>query len=800
VRLRLLALLTATCLVVAGAYATPAIAADETITISGTVLGDDGAGLGGVAVNASVEGDGPASDDFETSTTTDSSGHYVVTVPRSSRSYELNFDKDRWLPRGWSANGKRGKDLTDVNVQLVRYGSIRGAITSPKGSVEDVDVNLVRQQAGENDSVDTGVDGTYRFDRVAPGRYVVQFDGEDFYRTYGPDDGRDVEYVDVEPGQDVVLRTVGPRPTSGTPTGTIVADLTGTRRQYPEVTAISLDQKTARAEQLYLGIGEPMVATLDGLPPGQYKIALGGRTTWYGGLSWASAAPVTVVAGQTTTISAQPGREMWATGRLVTVAGDPVHGLDVELLRSDSPGEVIADLSAESGYFSIEDLPVADYYIRVTDPTGEYASKIFDLPPEPDSDDEYRLEGRTPIGPAYPGPISGSASVTYTGYRSPGDVCFVPTSGRRGDEMMCGEFDWETQQYDVEGIKPGDYKVRGGGDARATVGLTWLGGRTFASATTVTMAPGEHKELAVPGQPDAGTVVGTVVGGRDVPMPSISVLAYAADDPDVIIASAASSYGRWMLESLPARPYKLRLVDPTARYGSTWFGGSSFATATAVTPRLADTMQLADVTLTPRFGALAPPVVSGGGYVGDVLTATPGFWTSRGVAVTYQWLRDGTPVAGADSPTYRLTGADLRHRLSMRVEARTAGGDRATTTSHPTYSVTTRPTPQADAPGTPRPPQTSPRARPTVKTTVKRLGGGKVRLTVRYSGRGATPTGRVSVRRGSTTAMGWRQLRNGRFSITLKRQPRKAVRYTVRYSGSGAFLPDVRQTARVRVR
>jgi hypothetical protein len=797
VRLRLLALLTATCLVVAGAYAAPAIAADETITISGTVLGDDGAGLGGVAVRTTLD-----SDDFETTTTTDSSGHYMVTVPlRAYREYEFEFTKERWIPRLWSAVGTQGKDLTDVNVQMVRYGTIRGAITSPAGSVKDVDVDLFKQEVGKDAAVVTDASGGYRFEQVVPGRYQVYVHGKGFDQSYGPDDNHEAEHVEVEPGQDVVLRTVGPRPPrTKTPTGTIVADLTGTRRQYPEVTAISLDRTMARSDQLHSGIGFPMVATLGELPPGQYKVALSGRTTWYGGLSWASATPVTVVAGQTTTISAQPGREMWATGAIVNAAGDPLHGIDVELLRSDSPGEVIADLHADGGYFYTEDLPVADYFIRVSDPTGEYASKIFDLPPEPDSDDEYRLEGRTPIGPVYPGPISGSASVTYTGYRSPGDVCFVPTSGRRGDEMMCGEFDWETQQYDVEGIKPGDYKVRGGGDARETVGLTWLGGRTFASATTVTMAPGEHKELAVPGRPDAGTVVGTVVGDRDVPMASITVLAYAADNPDEIIASAASSYGRWMLESLPARPYKLRLVDPTGRYGSTWFGGSSFATATAVTPRLADTMQLADVTLTPRFGALAPPVVSGDGYVGDVLTATPGFWTSRGVAVTYQWLRDGTPVAGADSPTYRLTGADLRHRLSMRVEARTAGGDRATTTSHPTYLVTTRPTPQADAPGTPRPPQTSPRARTTVKTTVKRLGGGKVRLTGRYSGRGATPTGRVSVRRGSTTVMAWRQLRNGRFSITLKRQPRKAVRYTVRYSGSGAFLPDVRQTARVRVR
>jgi hypothetical protein len=83
---------------------------------------------------------------------------------------------------------------------------------------------------------------------------------------------------------------------------------------------------------------------------------------------------------------------------------------------------------------------------------------------------------------------------------------------------------------------------------------------------------------------------------------------------------------------------------------------------------------------------------------------------------------------------------------------------------------------------------------------VRRLGNGKVRLSVMYMGRNITPTGRVTVRRGAKTVSSWRQLTNGRFAVTLRHQPKGQVRYTVRYSGSDAFVPDVRQTARVRVR
>lgn len=802
--------MTAACLVLAGLSAGAAVAADPTITISGTVLDDDGAGLGGVDVTASLD-----SDDFETATTTDADGRYEVTVPlRGNRDYGLHFSKDGgWIPRSWGASGRHGTDLTDVNVQMVQHGSIRGAITSPTGSVENVAVELRAEQLGEGDLVETDADGTYRFDDVPPGHYWINFRStEKFDRTsYGPDGSNQIEFVDIDSGQDVVLRTVGPR-VPASPSGTIVADLTGTRRSYPEVTAVRVDGGASGSDQLY---SDDKVATIDHLLPGQYKIALAGSTTWFGGLSLASATPVTVVAGKTTTITAQPGREAWVWGTIVNAAGDRLDGLNVEILRPDSPGEVIGDLVTSGGGFYSEDLPVADYYVRVTDPTGAYVTQTFHLPPDPESDDTYVLQRATPLGPAYPGPATASASGTYFGYNGPSPVCFVPTNGRRGDEMACGHFDGDALRYDIAGIKPGDYKVRSGGDADETSGLTWLGGRSYATATTVTFAAGEHKDLDVPGSPDNGHLIGNFTSRPGVPLPNVTVLAYAADNSDEIIASdtgGRASYGAgsgyWSMYYLPARPYKLKFVDPTGRYESTWFGGSSFATATAVTPRLADTIRLPDVTLEPRFGVLAPTIVSGDGYVGDRLSATTGFWTVPDMTFTYQWLRDGSPVAGADTSTYQVTDADLGQRLSVRVEGRDGSGNRATTTSYPTYRVTHRPGSEPSPPAAAEPQEgggvaadpPASRVRPRVTTSVKRLGGGKVRLTVRYSGKGATPTGRVSVRRGGKTLVSWRRLKDGRLSVVLRHQPKGITRYTVRYSGSSVFLPDVRRSARVRVR
>ena len=63
------------------------------------------------------------------------------------------------------------------------------------------------------------------------------------------------------------------------------------------------------------------------------------------------------------------------------------------------------------------------------------------------------------------------------------------------------------------------------------------------------------------------------------------------------------------------------------------------------------------------------PTVTGTHAVGSVLTANPGTWTTTPDAFTYQWLRNGVPINGATRSTYRVTGADAGHVLSVSVTA-----------------------------------------------------------------------------------------------------------------------------------
>jgi len=81
-----------------------------------------------------------------------------------------------------------------------------------------------------------------------------------------------------------------------------------------------------------------------------------------------------------------------------------------------------------------------------------------------------------------------------------------------------------------------------------------------------------------------------------------------------------------------------------------------------------------DLTLTPT------PTIAGAFRVGSTLMANPSAWDS-GVTLTYQWLRNGSPVASATARTYKLTSADLWTNIAVQVTGTKTGFNAAVRTS-----------------------------------------------------------------------------------------------------------------------
>jgi len=67
------------------------------------------------------------------------------------------------------------------------------------------------------------------------------------------------------------------------------------------------------------------------------------------------------------------------------------------------------------------------------------------------------------------------------------------------------------------------------------------------------------------------------------------------------------------------------------------------------------------------------PKITGSGLVGQDLTVDPGVWLPGGTQTSVQWQRDGKPIGGATSSTYRVTKDDLRHKLSAALTTQLKG-------------------------------------------------------------------------------------------------------------------------------
>ncbi len=74
------------------------------------------------------------------------------------------------------------------------------------------------------------------------------------------------------------------------------------------------------------------------------------------------------------------------------------------------------------------------------------------------------------------------------------------------------------------------------------------------------------------------------------------------------------------------------------------------------------------------------PKVSGQFIAGKRLTAGSDLW-DEGVRLSYQWLRNGSPIAQATTSTYTLTGIDAQAQISVAVTGLATGGVTRTKTS-----------------------------------------------------------------------------------------------------------------------
>jgi hypothetical protein len=91
---------------------------------------------------------------------------------------------------------------------------------------------------------------------------------------------------------------------------------------------------------------------------------------------------------------------------------------------------------------------------------------------------------------------------------------------------------------------------------------------------------------------------------------------------------------------------------------------------------------------TKAFSKVYKPTVSGKAQVGKTLKAKVKASKPAATSRTWQWLRNGVPIAGATHSSYKITGSDNRAKITATVTIVRAGYTTITKASKATKAVT----------------------------------------------------------------------------------------------------------------
>ncbi|CAM3412822.1 Ig-like domain repeat protein [Nocardioides dubius] len=165
--------------------------------------------------------------------------------------------------------------------------------------------------------------------------------------------------------------------------------------------------------------------------------------------------------------------------------------------------------------------------------------------------------------------------------------------------------------------------------------------------------------------------------------------------------------------------------------------------------------------------------VTGTAKQGSVLTGTPGTFSGE-PTISYEWLANGAPIAGATGTTLTLTSAHVGKKIAFRTVA-TADDEVQTSDSPATATVAAL----AVASKTTI-------AKPKVKKKT-------VAITVKVTRSGGTPTGKVkiTVKRGSKTVYNKSvTLKKGVAKITIKKLKKGKHKVSASYAGDSRSKPS----------
>ncbi|KJL25785.1 Cna protein B-type domain protein [Microbacterium azadirachtae] len=330
---------------------------------------------------------------------------------------------------------------------------------------------------------------------------------------------------------------------------------------------------------------------IDGLQPGAHRVhflTLGTSYIseyWNNATSYFQAAVVYVQDGVVATgIDAALSSGGTISGVVTREDGTPVVGEPVSAAASGLGGGFSSAITDSSGAYTIQGLPADSYVVNFSTTwdglVGEYWNDAAD----------YFSATRVPV--AAGGAVTGIDAVLTAGGSVQGVVTkasdgsvvangWVAVLDANGNSVAQGVLSPDGT-YRIEGIRPGDYKVKFSSNDPSLVPQYWAGAATAAAATAVTVVAGQTVsgiDAALQSLP--AQISGTVTRASDgAPVAGISVTASGAGG---YYWATTDDMGAYRISAAPGQ-YTVEFRDPYQAFVSQWWSGATSAQdATPVT-------------------------------------------------------------------------------------------------------------------------------------------------------------------------------------------------------------------------
>jgi Trypsin/Carboxypeptidase regulatory-like domain len=374
---------------------------------------------------------------------------------------------------------------------------------------------------------------------------------------------------------------------------------------------------------------------------------------------------------------------------------EDLSSMDPELTK-------VCPVSMSGNQYTISELPPGEYRVAFGNglPAYYYKQYYHDKDSQSEAQAIQVLAGSNVTGIdadliANPDPWEGAIGGTVTDAGGTGLEGIEVCAYKKGSEDLFGACatTGSVGEYLISGLGNGEYEVEffalpKGGDYLPQY---YSAKGEPAEAQPVTVVWGSITPSIDAQLQSGGRISGAVRDSQTgAPLEDILVCAFAteAEYPGCTVTGPG---GEYTTPAVPGGEYDVGFADPHVYLTQYYDGVSSISQADPVKVTPGDTVSGIGASMqslrTIPLANTTQPVLSGEAFPAGTLWCAAGLWTGGDWTFAYRWLRDGSPIAGAEASTYEVPVGDAGAEIACEVTASDASGNAVATSNSLTVSA-----------------------------------------------------------------------------------------------------------------